>query len=160
MPNENTDQPITNLPTKVASGIAPTDYMLGIDSAEGYRMLIQDLGDYIIQHATSSLAGSNQTLANVISTLNSNINAKLVAYEIPQSNFTWFNENKRFSYENPVLGINNVIGFICRAANGDAIMSAYMNANSSRIDVFGWIPANSASISEDYQFKLYAIGYN
>ena len=67
------DQRIVDLPTKVASGIAATDKLLGIDSAEGYQMLIQDLGDYIIQHATSSLAGSSQTLANAISSLNSNM---------------------------------------------------------------------------------------
>lgn len=68
MPEQN--QPITSLPIKTASGMAATDYLLGIDSAEGYQMLIQDLGDYIIQHATSSLAGQSQTLASVISTLN------------------------------------------------------------------------------------------
>ncbi|XVG96504.1 hypothetical protein ACGCUP_04595 [Eubacteriales bacterium KG125] len=67
------DQNITALPKKTASGLAATDYLLGIDSAEGYQMLIQDLGDYIIQHATSSLAGSNQTLASAISALNSNL---------------------------------------------------------------------------------------
>ena len=66
------DQNITALPKKTSSQLAATDYLLGIDSAEGYQMLIQDLGDYIIQHAISSLAGSNQTLANAISALNSN----------------------------------------------------------------------------------------
>ena len=60
------DQPITSLPVKTSSGMAATDYLLGIDSAEGYRMLIQDLGDYIIQHATSNISGSNQTIANAI----------------------------------------------------------------------------------------------
>jgi len=39
-------------------------------------MLIQDLGDYIIQHATSSLAGSSQTLASAISALNNSLNSK------------------------------------------------------------------------------------
>lgn len=66
------DQNITALPKKTSSQLAATDYLLGIDSAEGYQMLIQDLGDYIIQHATSSLAGSSQTLASAISALNSN----------------------------------------------------------------------------------------
>lgn len=67
MPEQN--QPITSLPIKTSSGMAATDYLLGIDSAEGYQMLIQDLGDYIIQHATSLLAGQSQTLASVISAL-------------------------------------------------------------------------------------------
>ena len=69
------DQAITALPKKTYSGsskIAATDYLLGIDSAEGYQMLIQDLGEYIINRVTASLAGSNQTLAAAISALNSN----------------------------------------------------------------------------------------
>ena len=69
------DQAITALPKKTFSGsskIAATDYLLGIDSAEGYQMLIQDLGEYIINKVTTSLAGSNQTLVSAISALNSN----------------------------------------------------------------------------------------
>lgn len=71
------DQAITALPKKTYSGssqIASTDYLLGIDSAEGYQMLIQDLGEYIINRVTASLAGSTQTLASAISALNSNLN--------------------------------------------------------------------------------------
>lgn len=70
------DQAITALPKKTYSGssqIASTDYLLGIDSAEGYQMLIQDLGEYIINRATASLAGSTQTLASAISALNSKL---------------------------------------------------------------------------------------
>lgn len=70
---EKADQAITALPKKTSSGIAATDYLLGIDSAEGYQMLIQDLGNYIIQNVTSSLNGSNQTLAAALSALNSNL---------------------------------------------------------------------------------------
>lgn len=120
MPNENTDQPITSLPTKVASGIAATDYMLGIDSAEGYRMLIQDLGDYIIQHATSSLAGSNQTLANVISTLDSNyiyaatvdaLSTAILAMSTGRTG-TIFMEG---SVVNPITGVNAIgIGYVAK----------------------------------------------
>lgn len=70
------DQAITALPKKTYSGsskIAATDYLLGIDSAEGYQMLIQDLGEYIINKVTTSLAGSNQTLVAAIGALNSKI---------------------------------------------------------------------------------------
>jgi len=70
------DQAITALPKKTYSGssqIASTDYLLGIDSAEGYQMLIQDLGEYIINRATASLAGSTQTLASAISALNTKL---------------------------------------------------------------------------------------
>lgn len=67
------DQNITELPVKTSSGITSSDYMLGIDSAEGYQMLIRDLGDYIIRNVqVNTIAGSNQTLKNALDTLNSN----------------------------------------------------------------------------------------
>ena len=66
------DQNITELPVKTSSGITSSDYMLGIDSAEGYQMLIRDLGDYIIRNVqVNTIAGSNQTLKNALDTLNS-----------------------------------------------------------------------------------------
>ena len=80
------DQNITALPKKTSSQLAATDYLLGIDSAEGYQMLIQDLGDYIIQHATSSLAGSNQTLASAITALNSNLTSIVLPQASVSSN--------------------------------------------------------------------------
>ena len=66
------DQNITELPVKTSSGITSSDYMLGIDSAEGYQMLIRDLGDYIIRNVqVNTIAGSNQTLKSALDTLNS-----------------------------------------------------------------------------------------
>lgn len=68
------DQNITELPVKTSSGITSSDYMLGIDSAEGYQMLIRDLGDYIIRNVqVNTIAGSNQTLKSALDTLNSNM---------------------------------------------------------------------------------------
>lgn len=85
MPEQN--QPINTLPIKIASEITATDYILGIGSAEEYQMLIQDLGDYIIQHVTSSLAGESQTLASAISGLNSK-----QTFNITSSTGTWPSE--------------------------------------------------------------------
>lgn len=68
------DQKITELPVKTSSGIAATDYLLGIDSAEGYQMLIQDLGDYIINHVSATLGGSAQTLAAAITSATDKVN--------------------------------------------------------------------------------------
>lgn len=85
------DQAITALPKKTYSGssqIASTDYLLGIDSAEGYQMLIQDLGEYIINRATASLAGSTQTLASAISALNSNISRSQIAQNSNLNSYT------------------------------------------------------------------------
>ena len=42
------DQKITELPIKNVSGIQSADYLLGIDSAEGYQMLISSIGEYIL----------------------------------------------------------------------------------------------------------------
>jgi hypothetical protein len=68
------DQNITELPVKTSSGMTSSDYMLGIDSAEGYQMLIKDLGDYIIRNVqVNTIAGANQTLKSALDTLNSNI---------------------------------------------------------------------------------------
>lgn len=66
------DQNITELPVKTSSGMTSSDYMLGIDSAEGYQMLIKDLGDYIIRNVqVNTIAGANQTLKSALDTLNS-----------------------------------------------------------------------------------------
>ena len=71
------DQNITELPVKTSSGMTSSDYMLGIDSAEGYQMLIKDLGDYIIRNVqVNTIAGANQTLKSALDTLNSNIDTK------------------------------------------------------------------------------------
>ena len=68
------DQNITELPVKTSSGMASSDYMLGIDSAEGYQMLIKDLGDYIIRNVqVNTIAGANQTLKSALDTLNSKL---------------------------------------------------------------------------------------
>lgn len=68
------DQNITELPVKTSSGMTSSDYMLGIDSAEGYQMLIKDLGDYIIRNVqVNTIAGANQTLKSALDTLNSNL---------------------------------------------------------------------------------------
>lgn len=67
------DQPITGLPTKTASGVATTDKMLGIDSAEGYQILVQDVAKYIIEnYGGSTLAGAARTPKAAIDLLNSN----------------------------------------------------------------------------------------
>ena len=68
------DQNITELPVKTSSGMTSSDYMLGIDSAEGYQMLIKDLGDYIIRNVqVNTIAGANQTLKSALDTLNSKV---------------------------------------------------------------------------------------
>lgn len=67
------DQNITELPIKTNSGVASTDYMLGIDSEEGYQILVRDVAKYIVENYNgSTLAGSAQSVQSALSELNSN----------------------------------------------------------------------------------------
>lgn len=68
------DQNITELPIKTNSGVASTDYMLGIDSAEGYQILVRDVAKYIVENYNgSTIAGSAQTVQSAVNALNSNL---------------------------------------------------------------------------------------
>lgn len=84
---ERAEQNITALPVKTSSGIAATDYLLGIDSAEGYRMLIQDLGDYIINHVSATLGGSAQTLAAAIGSTYNLVNSTAITSGLDLNTF-------------------------------------------------------------------------
>lgn len=68
------DQNITELPIKTNTGVASTDYMLGIDSAEGYQILVRDVAKYIVENYNgSTIAGSAQTIQSAVNALNSNL---------------------------------------------------------------------------------------
>lgn len=68
------DQNITELPIKTNTGVANTDYMLGIDASEGYQILVRDVAKYIVENYNgSTLAGSAQTPKSAIDALNSNL---------------------------------------------------------------------------------------
>ena len=59
------DQKITELPIKTSTGINLTDYLLGIDSAEGYQMLVSDIAKKIVEdYAGSTLLGVAQSVAD------------------------------------------------------------------------------------------------
>lgn len=61
------DQKITELPIKGTSAINFADYLLGIDAADGYQMLISDLAKKIIEsYAGSNLGGSAQALKTAL----------------------------------------------------------------------------------------------
>ena len=68
------DQKITELPIKGTSSINLADYLLGIDSAEGYQMLISDLAKKIIEdYSGSTVAGSAQALKTALDGINTKI---------------------------------------------------------------------------------------
>ena len=64
------DQKITELPIKTSAGINLTDYLLGIDSAEGYQMLVSDIAKKIVEdYAGSTLLGTAQSVASALENL-------------------------------------------------------------------------------------------
>ena len=76
------DQKVTELPIKGTSGINLADYLFGIDSAEGYQMLISDLAKKIVEsYSGSSLAGSARTLKNALDTVASNAGGNMATIE-------------------------------------------------------------------------------
>ncbi len=76
--------------------------------------------------------------------------------EIPYANFTWESSAKRYSASVSQLSSYNVIGFSVTATNGAAVMGAYLNQNYV-LYISGWIPKNSASIDNTYEFKCVAL---
>ena len=76
------DQKITELPIKGVSGINLADYLLGIDAAEGYQMLISDLAKKIIeQYAGSTLAGTAQPIKDALDTVAENTYGNIATIE-------------------------------------------------------------------------------
>lgn len=76
------DQKITELPIKGVSGINLADYLLGIDAAEGYQMLISDLAKKIIeQYAGSTLAGTAQPIKDALDTVAENAYGNIATIE-------------------------------------------------------------------------------
>ena len=158
------DQAITALPKKTYSGsskIEATDYLLGIDSAEGYQMLIQDLGEYIINKVTTSLAGSNQTLVAAISALNSKKHPDLYEVTVQDVSASKILKITR--------NISRLVGFIIiRGVNSGSsyvgIISAY-NGGSSRTtivdlqksDFIGALSIGSTS-ADDYTINVSFLG--
>ena len=72
------EQNITALPVKTNTGVANSDYFMGIDSAEGYQILIRDVAKYIMENYNgSTLAGQAQTPKAAIDALNSKLNFRM-----------------------------------------------------------------------------------
>lgn len=68
-------QRVVDLPVKTASGISLlSDYLMGIDSNDGYQMLINDLAKRIVEdYVGSSLGGSSRTLKDALDAISNKI---------------------------------------------------------------------------------------
>ena len=142
------DQNITELPVKTSSGITSSDYMLGIDSAEGYQMLIRDLGDYIIRNVqVNTIAGANQTLKSALDTLNSKVGTfRLQFFTIAGGSTKTFNVpiNGRYivmttAYSDPLKGL-----FILHSISNGA----------TTITLVGGDPTNLTTSGGQNQFSI------
>lgn len=169
------DQNITELPVKTSSGITSSDYMLGIDSAEGYQMLIRDLGDYIIRNVqVNTIAGSNQTLKNALDALNSKLilsNNSINALPTNPTEGVFFVNNSQNNdfpsnfglFEVKKVSPNNLteyVGVFYGTANS-GVRRIYMNYYHANLSGWqGWFtPANQSDVDAINSKTAYAI-YN
>ena len=68
-------QRVVDLPVKTSSGISLlSDYLMGIDSSDGYQMLINDLAKKIVEdYIGSSLGGTSRTLKTALDAISNQI---------------------------------------------------------------------------------------
>lgn len=67
------DQNMTDFTQETYSTLDGTEQLCGFDSAEAKRVTVQAVGEYVLKKLTTSLNGSNQTVANALSSLNSDM---------------------------------------------------------------------------------------
>lgn len=65
------DQNFMDLASKSSSAISETDYLLGVNASEAYRMLIKDLAEVILNKLTSkTYSGLNTSAKNFVTAIN------------------------------------------------------------------------------------------
>ena len=73
-----------DLPQETSTTLDGTEQLIGFDTAQGKRITVAELAEYILQRKLSSLAGSSQTVAAALAALNSNFTEiKSVALSSP-----------------------------------------------------------------------------
>ena len=65
------DVNVTDLTQETYSTLDGTEQVIMFDSAEGKRATVAAVGEYVLKKLTTSLNGSTQTVANALSSLNS-----------------------------------------------------------------------------------------
>lgn len=118
-------------------------------------------------HAFDLSEWDPDTLGNYCSNLNGDVSEikqslslKLIAQEIPYSNFTFDSTNNCFIWSNPTFTGIIPLFFAVYATNGGAILSVTdrRTSNPSRLSVEGWIPNIASKITSAFEFKCYAVG--
>lgn len=75
MANTITEQPITSLPNKNAYQVVSSDKLLGIDSREGYQILVNEFSNYVLENGVITSTDGTKSIMTIINELLSQINA-------------------------------------------------------------------------------------
>lgn len=71
------DVNVTDLTQETYSTLDGTEQVIMFDSAEGKRATVAAVGEYVLKKLTTSLNGSTQTVANALSSLNSDLKNRI-----------------------------------------------------------------------------------
>lgn len=119
----------------------------------------------VYSNTTSGLTGDDvqeaiDEMAADVSEIKQSLSHKLIAQEIPYSNFTFDSTNNCFVWSNPTFTGISPLFFVAYATNGGAILSVTdrRSSSSSRISVEGWIPNIASKITSAFEFKCYVVG--
>lgn len=95
-----------------------------------------------------------------ISEIKQSLSNKLIAQEIPYSDFTFDSTNNCFVWSNPTFTGITPLFFVAYATNGGAMLSVTDRRTSSpsRITVEGYVPNSGSKLTSAYQFKCYVVG--
>ena len=111
----------TDLPQETSTTLDGTEQLIGFDTAQGKRITVAELAEYILQKKLSSLAGSSQTVAAALSALNSNARIRTVTNVRPAT-FTLTDTSWQcFLVIGNITGGGNVFS-ICTLTTSDPII--------------------------------------
>ena len=115
--------------------------------------------------AAESIIGDGQLdigndLTDAVNEINQSLSLKLIAQNIPYSNFTFDSTNNCFVWSNPTFTGIIPLFFVAYANNGGAMLSVTdrRTSSSSRITVEGYVPNSGSKLTSAYQFEFYAVG--
>lgn len=93
------------------------------------------------------------TAKTVVGAVNELKSGSIKVYEVPYSDFTWDDDNKRF-YCTPIEAParNRIVGSSVMAENGAAVMGLYINTQGVYY-VMGFLSVSSEPIDSNYRFK-------
>ena len=138
----------TDLTEETLATLDGQENVVLFDTAEGKKVSLQVLADYVVQKATESLMGSNQTVAAAFTALNS----KLSNFQLVSSGSITANGNTTIT-----VGSTGQVYLIVTKNNGMAICTGYGSA--VRVQTISTGHASQFSFSSSEATKV-VIGYS